>query len=250
MKITLNTNHPVAYESIDHLVPYGTRVVAHRNPRFNFKLYKMWPFARFLTIMDMGCGGGQFVKDCFDAGHLAVGIDGSDWSKKHKREAWRDIPEYLFTCDAAKPFQVEFDGQPAKFDVITSWEFFEHVNEQDVNSIMHQMAKHLADGGVWINSINGRSCFVGGHEYHQTIKPRAWWLDKFKRVGLEENKAVHRYFAGQWVSGPRQGYCAGSFHICVGLPGKQLVPPKLGLLRWLYDTWKDSKAQKFLCCDA
>ena len=210
----------------------------------------MWPFSRFLTIMDMGCGGGQFVKDCHDDGHFAVGVDGSDWSKRNKRSAWREIPDCLFTCDASKPFQFHFDKKPAKFDVITSWEFFEHINESDVNRVIKQMKKHLAEGGIWINSINGRSDMVDGNEYHATIKPRQWWMGKFNANGLEENKAVHRYFAGQWVSGPRQGYCNGSFHICVGFHGKQIVPPKLGLLRWIYDMWKDSKVQKFICCDA
>lgn len=249
MKLTLETKHPVAYESIDHLVPYGAREGSHRNPRFNFKLYKLWPFAKWLNVLDVGCGGGQFVKDCFDAGHLAVGIDGSDYSKLHRRAAWREIPEYLFTCDASKPFQVKCDGSPMKFDVITTWEFFEHVETQDVDAIINQIKKHLHIDGIWINSINGKSCMAGGREYHQTIQPRKWWVRRFVENGLVELPRLNTYFADQYVSGPRQGYCDGSFHIILGLPGGNHPQPKLSPVRWLYDHWKDSKLQKFLCCD-
>ena len=32
----------------------------------NFKLYKLWPFAKWLNILDVGCGGGQFIKDLME----------------------------------------------------------------------------------------------------------------------------------------------------------------------------------------
>jgi len=52
-----------------------------------------------LKILDMGCSGGGFVRNCLDDGCLAIGLEGSDYSKRHRRAEWRVIPEYLFTCD-------------------------------------------------------------------------------------------------------------------------------------------------------
>jgi predicted TPR repeat methyltransferase len=77
-----------------------------------------------LRILDLGCSGGGFVKDCLDDGCLAVGLEGSNYSKNLRRAEWRTIPENLFTADLTTPFQVfsEFpEGEvPLTFDVITA----------------------------------------------------------------------------------------------------------------------------------
>src|SRR5215468_10939781 len=87
-EIVLRAERAVAFESPDHLFPTGTRRDNSRNWRFNVKLYQLlgrrmprigprgawvyWPNIQ-LKILDLGCSGGGFVKDCLDDGYFAVG---------------------------------------------------------------------------------------------------------------------------------------------------------------------------------
>src|SRR5262249_52883832 len=145
---------PVAYDSPDHRFPTGTRRDNSRNRRFNVKLYQLlgrhmprvgprgawvyWPNID-LKVLDIGCAGGGFVKDCLDDGYLAVGLEGSDYSKKRNRAEWATIPDYLFTCDVTKDFDVVLrDGGGERrilFDAVTAWEVMEHIAERDLPKV-------------------------------------------------------------------------------------------------------------------
>ena len=46
------------------------------------------------------------MKSILDAGGFAVGVEGSDYSQRHKRAEWATIPDHLFTTDATVPFQL------------------------------------------------------------------------------------------------------------------------------------------------
>jgi len=55
--IDIVTDHRLALDSRDHLVPWGTARDNSRNERFNAKLVSLIPNAR-LTLLDLGCSGG------------------------------------------------------------------------------------------------------------------------------------------------------------------------------------------------
>jgi hypothetical protein len=80
IKILVKTEREVAYESPDHRMPWGTKQDNCTNRRFNDKLYKLFPRQEQLKIMDMGCSGGGFVKNCLDDGCFALGLEGSNIS--------------------------------------------------------------------------------------------------------------------------------------------------------------------------
>ena len=124
-RIVLRAEREVAVKSPDHLMPWGTKRDNSMNRRFNDKLYALFLRAEQLKILDMGCSGGGFVRSCLDDGCLAVGLEGSDFSKRYRRAEWRTIPEYLFTCDVTGTFEIlmetEGDLRPLQFDVVTCW---------------------------------------------------------------------------------------------------------------------------------
>src|SRR4051812_27451294 len=93
-RVSLTATRPVAIHSPDYIEPWGTRRDNSRNRRFNHKLYKLFLNRRSLRILDLGCSGGGFVRDCIDDGHFAVGLEGSDYSKRVGRAEWRTIPEF------------------------------------------------------------------------------------------------------------------------------------------------------------
>ena len=109
--ITISTRSPVAKDSLDHLYPHGTANDNSVLPSFNTKLFNRWPEPR---VLDIGCAGGGMVKSIVDDGGFAVGIEGSNYSQKHKRAEWATIPDNLFTADATRPFTLHGGRQAAE----------------------------------------------------------------------------------------------------------------------------------------
>lgn len=229
------TDWPVALDSPDHQKPGGTMHDSSRNQKFNDKLYVLYPGPK-IRLLDLGCAGGGFVADCLEDGHVAIGLEGSDYSTKWdgpggteaerakrnpgKRAEWANIPNNLFTCDVTRPFSIEKHGLkyivtdevlwvPARFDVVTAWEIMEHLPEDRLDQVVTNVLNHLAYGGVWIMSVSTQH-----GDYHQTIRPRDWWLELMARHGLEHHQSMVDYFGYDWVRGPNQN-APCSFHLCV-----------------------------------
>jgi hypothetical protein len=250
-QVILKAEREVAIASADHLLPWGTKRDNSHNPRFNDKVYKLFPrYKEMLKVLDMGCSGGGFVKSCFDEGCLAVGLEGSDFSKKLRRAEWRTIPEYLFTCDITANFDIllEFAGKTDRlvFDIITSWEVMEHIAEADLATVAANVKKHLAPTGLWIMSVSPNEEVINGVRLHQTVKDKPWWIQKFGGLGLHHQEAFVHYFNTQFVRGPKYGG-PGSFHLVVSTDPAQLPAiPHESALRRLHDLWLGSVPQKVL----
>jgi SAM-dependent methyltransferase len=234
------------------LIPWGTRKNNSRNRRFNQKLYHLFGEQRGpMWVMDLGCAGGGFVKECLDDGCVAVGLEGSDYSKKLRRAEWRTIPEFLFTADITATFEVigEFvSGEKRiQFDAITSWEVMEHIRESDLPMVVENIKRHLRPGGLWITSITPVDDIVQGVNLHQTVKPRQWWSEKLEKLGLICAEEYVHYFNGQFVRGPKYFAHPSAFHLVLTNDRKLAPPlPREGLATRIYDAWLGSFLQQAL----
>ncbi len=221
----LRTEHPIAFESPDHLHPWGTARDNSRNPNFNAKVFDLFQASQVspLRVLDIGCSGGGFIKDMVDAGHFAMGLEGSDYSFRHRRAEWATIPGNLKTCDCSKPFDIlqqegEKVGERVRFDLITSWEVLEHLSEAGLEQLFRNLANHLdPERGIFIGSVSLDSSQHEGEELHQTIQPEAWWLKKIEDAGFRLLEPALLYFNLDWIRGPIQA-APGSFHVVFGLP--------------------------------
>ena len=211
---TVQTNHPVALDSLDHLRPLGTANDSYRNPRFNQKLFALYP-GRQLRVTDWGCAGGGFVRDLVDAGHDAVGLEGSNFSLLRRRAEWATIPDRLFTCDISRPFTIQQAGQPVRFDVITAWEVMEHIPTQRLPILCENVRHHLAPGGLWILSVSHST-----EDHHVTNRPRPWWEEQFQRERFTHHPWLNEYFGQDWVRGPQQD-APQSTHFCLTRQGEE-----------------------------
>ena len=250
MPIVLRAERDCAYDSPDHIVPWGTRWDRSMNARFNEKLWKLYPQTQVVKLLDLGCSGGDFVRSCIDDGQFAIGIEGSTFSKIHKRSAWAVIPDYLFTCDITRQFEILFQQgereEKVGFDVVTSWEVIEHIRESDLAALAANVHSHLVPGGMWIMSVANYEDVRGGVRLHQTVQPKPWWVEKFQSLGFQPVELHRRYFARQFVRGARVDNTE-SFHLVLtNDPSKVPAIPEVPFIERMYDRWAGSKPQRAL----
>lgn len=238
--IRILANKSVAYDSPDHIQPWGTARNNSVNLALNRKLM-WWILASQLRVLDLGCAGGGFVKSILDQGGFAVGVEGSDYSKIRMRAEWTTIPEHLFTADITEPFQllvVDEYGQehPIQFNVITAWEVMEHINKDKLYDVFANISRHLSPHGVVIMSISPNEEIIQGVKLHQTVARSDWWISKFFEFGFVQHKEVLAYFGSDWVRG--EDNAPGSFHLVMTREGEDLpFDNKLRLLTKLVQPW-------------
>jgi len=250
--ILLRAEKNVAFDSPDHLCPWGTMRDNSVNPLFNRKLCQLYKdIPGSLRVLDLGCSGGGFVKSCIDDGMFAIGLEGSDFSKRNRRAEWRSIPESLFTCDVSHSFQLLEDDEKTPsaltFNVITMWEVIEHIAEEDLSQLVKNVSSHLASGGIWVMSVSPNEEILNGMRLHQTVHPKAWWLAKLQSLGFVYREDIVGYFNTQYVRGPKYGG-PGSFNLVLARAGDTDRPivPKLSWREFLFDQWVHSFPHRVL----
>ena len=190
----LRTEHPVALNADDHTHPRGSIQDNSRNPRFNHKLYALLEFRDDISLLDLGCAGGGLVRSFLEDGYVAIGLEGSDVSKKARSGEWDTIPYHLFTCDITKPFQIYIRNRmPVMFDVVTAWEVFEHIREDDLGPLIENILRHLKPRGYLICSIDmlpdGNP--LSGTVYHHTLHSKEWWEKILRNTAFAPPQIIH-----------------------------------------------------------
>jgi len=234
--ITLEATKQVAEDSPDHLCPIGTindnfsslGLIGEISDYFGGKQ---------ISVLDLGCAGGQFVVDFLKQGDIAVGLEGSNnvlggagksnWKKYHNKN--------LFLCDITEDYQLYQDGSPMEFDVIHSEEVFEHIAPEDIDSLLKNVYKHLKVGGVGVFGISlipdvrnkdgeamvppfaseDKTVGYDGELFvlHQSVFPASWWREKFESNGFKI-----------FEEGIHNENCFGYlFNHCVRFAGKESV---------------------------
>jgi SAM-dependent methyltransferase/gas vesicle protein len=185
--VELETEHLIALHSNDHKFPRGTANDNTRSPRFVQACEAL--FNRPLNFLDLGCSGGGLILDFTLRGHKAIGLEGSDFSLLAQRAEWRLLPNNLFTCDLTKPFILrdKATAEVMKFDVISAWEFLEHIAKDDLPQLFENILLHLSDDGIFVGSI---ATFIDsepetGAVYHVTVESRDWWQERFCQLGMQ-----------------------------------------------------------------
>ena len=209
--IEVVTRHPLADASVDHLCPMGT---AHDNsvsPAFNERLFRLVPAAN-LRLLDLGCAGGGLVGSLLDAGAFAVGVEGSDYSQRLGRAEWARYPGNLFTADVTQPFHVRANGVPQSFNVVTAWEFLEHIPGDGLAGVARNVREHLEPGGLFIASVSTITATGPGQpvEYHASIHPEHWWRLWLAEEGFTVRDELWGHFHPHWVrapDGPTGSFC-------------------------------------------
>ena len=184
--VKIITDFPIAYESNDHLHPFGTARDNTKNGMYVRELIKRC--GSDMKYMDIGCSGGGFVRQFIDNGIFAVGVEGSDYSKKNKRAEWATIPDFLFTGDITKPFHfVNDDENKILFNAISAWDVLEHISKADLPNLLQNLKDNLVQGGLFIASV---ATFPDQENLHVTLETKSWWDALFNTYGFVEGERM------------------------------------------------------------
>ncbi|MEC5398158.1 class I SAM-dependent methyltransferase [Uliginosibacterium sp. H1] len=184
-QLRLETDHPIASHSNDHIQPDSTAEGISRPAAFVRHCIDV--LGRDIRCLDIGVGAAGLVFEFVMQGIAALGIDGSDHCRKEGIGYWPILPENLFTCDITKPyrFAVRETGAPVAFQLITCWEVMEHIAANDTKVVLSRIRSLLADGGYFVGSISRlRYDAPDGSPYHVTLESPDWWQHHFKEAGL------------------------------------------------------------------
>jgi cyclopropane fatty-acyl-phospholipid synthase-like methyltransferase len=213
MNITLKTDYPIAYDSPDHMMPWGTK---NDNSTNNLFIDELLEFFKInydrdnIIFLDLGCSGGQLVIDFYNRGNIAVGLEGSDYSIKHKRANW---PEYhnkmLFTCDVSKPYELFNKNNKILFNLITAWEVIEHIHPDNLKQFFKNIDDNLDENGIFVGSISTNMEIIEGHVLHQSVFSEKEWYNKIFPMVLEGTSL--KLYSYPFTEVVRGDY--GSFHV-------------------------------------
>jgi SAM-dependent methyltransferase len=164
-------------------------------------------FGKNYSHLDLGCGSGSLIYYSREENIDAVGID-NILDQKSKYAFWLSKYKnaYLNT-DITKDFQIYSKEEDAKFDLITLWEVFEHIEKQDLPILIKNIAKHMNKNSLLIGSV----CTIRDENplkksvYHKTVENKDWWISKFKENGICEFKD-HDYYTEDMIRGNGIGY--------------------------------------------
>jgi SAM-dependent methyltransferase len=223
----MKTDKPVAFDSPDHIQPWGTANDNSTNETFNHKPF-WWLPKKDVSLLDIGCSGGGFVKSLINEGGLAVGVEGNDYSKRNKRAELVTIPGNLLTADATAPFELtmhdENKVEQVKLSLVTAWEFIEHIAEPGLEKVMRNISDHLAPNGIVIMSVSPNEEVINGVRLHQTVAEKPWWIDKFDSLGFTNHDEAVAFFDCDWIRG-EENNAPNSFHVVLTRKGEALPYP-------------------------
>lgn len=189
-EIALTCTNSIAADSNDHLYPTGVKNDCTHHP--GLYIWAESVMGRKIRFLDLGCAGGGLVFDFKARGHLAIGIEGSDFAKRHGLGFWPVLEKNLFTGDICFNFSFKLNQCSLEFDLITAWEVLEHLEEDRIDGLLRNLVRNLKQGGFFLASVASFECVdaSSGAPLHRNFHDRAWWVEKFEDHGFSQTNVV------------------------------------------------------------
>lgn len=147
-----------------------------------------WPMTSILVarrlpigakVLEVGCAKGYWIYHARQAGLEAYGIDISAYAIDN---AVPVVREFVRREDAASRIDT-LDT----YDAVVSWEFFEHVPEDELDGVIENLSDVCKPGGLQLHRICLPDEVGEDHDHtHVTMHPREWWDKRFDSFGWVE----------------------------------------------------------------
>jgi hypothetical protein len=137
---------------------------------------------RAVTLLDYGCGRGH-----------------APWRthEQYKNGLWGSLPtqiQNIYLYDPAWPPFATKPPQGWKFDVVGCADVMEHIPEEDVDTVLADIASYCSPDGTILFSISGNKAFksfLDKENLHCTVRPIDWWKDKIESVCKRSYVLIH-----------------------------------------------------------
>lgn len=136
------------------------------------------------TIIDVGCGIGDYVSEFLKMGVASAGIEGSEHFKKHQIQG-----TLIFQNDLREPISVPGN---MRFDVAMSFEVAEHIEPEYAEIYVENLAE-LSDRVLITAAPPGQK----GH-YHVNCQPPEYWVKMFDLFNYEYGASVVEKIKKLW----------------------------------------------------
>ena len=155
-------------------------------------------FPNAKTFLELGCGPGclsHFIRH-YGNNVVTVTLD----INKDTPELSKYLDHNHFLCFTDKPYQLQEGGEDAKFDVIISYEHFEHIPPKNLKSFFDNIKNHCHDNTI-INATASKAETTGvkilkenqefkdvpkhGFASHQSVFSREEWGNILDKNGFE-----------------------------------------------------------------
>ena len=194
---------------------------------------------KFKTLLDAGCGTAVMVRKLRQSGVDARGIEAASLPLKEYASDLLANGTVFSTPMQEIPFKSE------SFDMITSVEVFEHIPEADIDRSINELsrvAKPGANAFITVGQSTSRFDTADGRKksavaqistkfkFHETVKPRQWWLDTFCAHGWFADDDAYMHMVKTSNEGglsrpPPRGWFSLTKGKPNGKPCKCKVPP-------------------------
>jgi SAM-dependent methyltransferase len=141
------------------------------------------------SLLEVASAKGYFLLHARGQGLEAWGIDLSEYAVANCHPA---VAPYLRQGNV-----VDLPYADAQFSVVCSWEFLEHVYEDEIDRALDEMQRVCWPGGLQVHRI-GLDMGVPEEDYahqqhdvtHVLEMPREWWTEKFEARGWTRVKSI------------------------------------------------------------
>lgn len=174
-----------------------------------WNLIRQYQTKQSLTVLDIGCGTGDFLKKGKQKGYQVVGVEPNEYARKLGQNKLLNIKSNLSEI------------KNMKFDVITMWHVLEHV--PDYNQYLNEINERLNVNGILVIAVpNFKSFdaeFYGVHWAGWDVPRHLWHFSKkaiSKIALLHKFKLIHikpMYFDSFYVALLSEEYKHGSKNI-------------------------------------
>ena len=123
------------------------------------------------SLLDIGCGKGEFCKYIYD--NICQEVYGLDFAFEPTLKG----PNWI------NNFAHEIPLQDKSVDVVTSFDTFEHIPEQDIDKTFNEIKRVVKKCCVFnISSYPASKTGLDGDDLHPTLKSQLWWILKIKDI--------------------------------------------------------------------
>ncbi|MBD3425626.1 MAG: methyltransferase domain-containing protein [Candidatus Omnitrophica bacterium] len=121
------------------------------------------------SVIDVGCGTADILRPFQDKDVKVLGVDGSGANKRHSRIS----PENFVLHDLRKGYDPQ-----EKFDLCLCLEVAEHIEEKFSDKLIDTLTAS-SDTVIFTAAPPGQE-----GKNHVNLKPKRWWLEKFRSRGF------------------------------------------------------------------